>query len=118
GEDLRPFRGELLGEKSRVVGNDDAVAFLRRFLEVVDDALGGDADVLEREVFADDPAPARSPELDHGCLPGVRTLAQARSQVAARRSQGEPMDPATCDPPPETCLSAGALCAIIHLNHG
>jgi hypothetical protein len=65
GQDLGRLERELLREESRVVRDDDAGALLLRFLEIAGDALGGDADVLERKVFADDAAPAGGTEFDH-----------------------------------------------------
>ena len=41
------------------------VPFWSDFLQVVGDALAGDADVVEGEILSDDAAPARGPEFDH-----------------------------------------------------
>src|SRR5205823_6596673 len=84
GEDLRGLEGELLGEETRVVRDHDARSPLARLPEVVCDALAGDADVLEREVFADDATPARRAELDHL---GGRTLAQPGSPGITGRAK-------------------------------
>ena len=77
---------ELLGEEARVVRDDDAASLLPRFLEVVGDALAGDADVVEGEVLADDAAPAGGPELDHELSFSsgeMGTLAQRRQSASA-----------------------------------
>src|SRR5204862_1861981 len=103
--ELRTLGGELFREESRVVRDDDAVPLLARFLEVVGDSLRGESHVFEGEVLADDPAPTRSSELDHGSLPGVRTLAHTRCSAAAPGGARRRGHPAT--------FPSGSLCAII-----
>ena len=85
-QDLGRLGRELLREEARVVGDDDAASFLSALLEVVGDPLGGDADVLEGEVFSDDAAPARSSEFDHPHLPRD---ANVNTRPAARATAGK-----------------------------
>jgi hypothetical protein len=67
-ENLRRLGRELLGEEPGVISNDDSGPFDSRFLDVVDDPLGGQPDILEGEILADDTPPPRGPELDHRVL--------------------------------------------------
>ena len=65
GQDAGRLRRELFGEEASVVRDDDAASLLVRLLQVICDALAGDADVVEGEILTDDAAPSRGPEFDH-----------------------------------------------------
>jgi hypothetical protein len=64
GEHLRGLGGELLRQKARVVADENPAGLDALAVDEIDDALNGDADVLEREVLADHAPPPRGSELD------------------------------------------------------
>ena len=56
--------GEVLGREPAVVGDDDALGLLAALDDVVRDAVGAAADVLERVVVGDPRSPAIGAEDD------------------------------------------------------
>jgi hypothetical protein len=64
GEHLRSGGGEVLGGEAGIVADDQAAAGGPGLLEVIGDALGAVADVLEGELLPDDGPPAVRAELD------------------------------------------------------
>ena len=71
-QDLGGGRGEVLRGEPAVVGDDDALRLLAPLDDVLGDAVGAAADVLEREIVGDPRAPAVGAEDDVGRVPGPR----------------------------------------------
>ena len=108
-QDLGGGRGEVLRGEPPVVGDDDALRLLAPLGDVVRDAVGAAADVLEREVVGDPRPPAVGAEDDRrrgAGSPRRVTLASSGPRSARCRASTRPRSGAA---PRRTAIGCAAV---------